>query len=429
MDKEFSDFIFRQNKFLDYDKFQDFNVSLHGPFEDYNGHLYSKNEIHNYDNPNSKYHLWVIQGTDIFGALNELDTHGLPNIPYLKKHIVDVFPPKEDTWNDESLWVVIDRKTEHLRYKDIIPLLDLLMEMGYNTKQVKFLCSSHEKEKTLVGFTLELYVRAQYFKLSDKEFSLIHREMDMAINHEYKGKSKDYKKWLLNLDNVEPRPYTFLNYNGTLPGHKLKLLSEIYSRDLEKYFLLSATNRDGNDTDALRERLYNFDESKDTELIDRLPIYLDITSDMDSNLSTFKHGVYRSEIGNSNPKKIHYDKSYFSVISETSFDVKRLVGDPWKAMILHPFILNAGVGSLKLFKSFGFKSFPNVFDESYDKIENEIERSKFIANEIERICLLSEEEKHQLYLDSIPILKHNQDHLCNFDLDNFLLDIFNEVVS
>ena len=42
MDKEFSDFIFRQNKFLDYDKFQDFNVSLHGPFEDYNGHLYSK---------------------------------------------------------------------------------------------------------------------------------------------------------------------------------------------------------------------------------------------------------------------------------------------------------------------------------------------------------------------------------------------------
>ena len=431
MDKEFSDFIFRQTKFLDYDKFKDFNVSLHGNFQDpdwSSNHMYSE-----YDTSRSKYHLWVVQSNDIFLAMFE------QNIAYLKKHIIDVFPPKEETWNNKSLWVVIDRKTERLNYKSAIPLLDLLMEMGYNTKQVKFLCSSHEKEKILVGFTLELYTRAQYFKLSDEEFSLIYKEKDMAINHEYKGKPKDYKKWLLNLDNIEPRPYTFLNYNGTLPGHKLKLLSEIHNRNLEKYFLLSATNRDGDSIESIKEKLlYPFeseteeipiDLTDNSKLLEKLPIYLDITSDMDSRLCSFKHGVYRSEIGNSNPKKIHYDKTYFSVISETSFNSKRLVGDPWKCMILHPFILNAGAYSLELFKSFGFKSFPNVFDESYDKIENPIERSKFIINEIERICLLSEEEKHQLYLDSIPILKYNQNHLCNFDLNNFLLEVFNEVVS
>ena len=106
----------------------------------------------------------------------------------------------------------------------------------------------------------------------------------------------------------------------------------------------------------------------------------------------------------------------------------RLVGDPWKAMILHPFILNAGIGSLKLFKSYGFKSFPNVFDESYDEIEDNLERSRFIVNEIERVCLMGEEEKHKLYLDSISIIKYNQNHLCNFDLDKFLLDIFNQLV-
>ena len=33
---------------------------------------------------------------------------------------------KEETWNNKSLWVVIDRKTERLNYKSAIPLLDLL---------------------------------------------------------------------------------------------------------------------------------------------------------------------------------------------------------------------------------------------------------------------------------------------------------------
>ena len=421
MNKEFSDFIFKQNWFLDYDKFNDFKVSLHGEFEDHNGHLYRK-----YDNPNYKYHLWVIQSNVIFQTMYE------GNIPDLKKYITDTFPPTDDTWNDEGMWVVIDRKTEALDYQSTLPLLDLLMEMGYNIDRIKFLSSSHEIEKSLVGFTLELYVRAQYFRLSDPEFIKIYMEFDKAINHEYKGTSINYKKWLLDLESpklLEKRPYTFLNYNGTLPDHKLALLSEIYRRKLENYFLLSATNRDGSPIDTLKERLYQFNPDADGKIFDLLPIYLDITKDMDSELSSFKHGVYRSEIGNSNPKKIHYNQTYFSVISETSFDRTRLVGVPWKAMILHPFILNAGVHSLELFKSFGFKSFPDIFDESYDEIEDDKIRHEFLMNEIERICLLSEEEKHKLYLESIPTIKYNQNHLCNFDLDKFLLDIFNQVVS
>ena len=139
MNKEFSDFIFKQNWFLDYDKFNDFKVSLHGEFEDHNGHLYRK-----YDNPNYKYHLWVIQSNVIFQTMYE------GNIPDLKKYITDTFPPTDDTWNDEGMWVVIDRKTEALDYQSTLPLLDLLMEMGYNIDRIKFLSSSHEIEKSLL---------------------------------------------------------------------------------------------------------------------------------------------------------------------------------------------------------------------------------------------------------------------------------------
>ena len=114
--------------------------------------------------------------------------------------------------------------------------------------------------------------------------------------------------------------------------------------------------------------------------------------------------------------------------NETSFDCARITSHI-KFAILHPIIFNAGAGTLELFKSWGFKSFPNIFDESYDEIEDDIERHKFLVKEIERVCLLPEEEKHKLYLESIPTIKYNQKVFINFDVENMVLDMFNKIVS
>ena len=64
-----------------------------------------------------------------------------------------------------------------------------------------------------------------------------------------------------------------------------------------------------------------------------------------------------------------------------------------------------------------------------DEIENNLERSKFIIEEIERVCLMGEDEKHKLYLDSIPIMKYNQKHLCNFDVEDMMFSILNQLVK
>jgi hypothetical protein len=42
---------------------------------------------------------------------------------------------------------------------------------------------------------------------------------------------------------------------------------------------------------------------------------------------------------------------------------------------------------------------------------------------------LSEDEKHQLYLESIPTIKYNQEQFKRIDTKKFFLDIFYQLVK
>ena len=386
--------------------------------------------VNNSTDDDYKYHLWFIPSDTIFQNMH--------NKSFLEEYLKHVFPTVEQTHNDDRLWVVIDRRMESLNQHSALNLINKIKKFGYNTSRIKFFCNSFYKNQNfLVCFPFEFYLRSLRFKLSDEKFGeLVDR--DVAINYEYTDEPKNYKKWLLNLDNVEPRPYTFLSYAGSLPPHKLLLLSELYRRKLDKYCLISALNRDDDDIDTLREGVREFQPSgvkslDESKILDKLPIYLDIDRELSKSETvgyevSLPNGEGSSEIGDSQPKKHHYNQTYFYLANETSFDCARITSHI-KSAILHPMIFNAGKGTLKLFKSWGFKSFPDVFDESYDEIEDNITRNKFVLSEIERICLLSEEEKHKLYLESIPTIKYNQSIFINFDIKGLISTMFSQIVS
>ena len=59
-------------------------------------------------------------------------------------------------------------------------------------------------------------------------------------------------------------------------------------------------------------------------------------------------------------------------------------------------------------KYFGFKSFDTLFDESYDDIDNYLERVDFIICQLERFCSLSFSRAKEKVLDLKPILDHNR---------------------
>jgi hypothetical protein len=76
-----------------------------------------------------------------------------------------------------------------------------------------------------------------------------------------------------------------------------------------------------------------------------------------------------------------------------------------------PFIIVAGVGYVKKLKELGFKTFDKWWDESYDEIEDLDEKINSISKVLDLIQTWSIEKCEEVYLEMIPILKHNQD-LC-----------------
>lgn len=76
------------------------------------------------------------------------------------------------------------------------------------------------------------------------------------------------------------------------------------------------------------------------------------------------------------------------------------------------FIMFSGKDWLKTFRSLGFKTFSDVIDESYDAIENSIDRWAQAYQQVRYLC----QQDQRIILDKIrPILEHNYNHLWTTD--------------
>ena len=421
--------------------FEDFKITnKHFGKPEEGGHYGMRNPT---TKENYKYHLWFVPSDDLMSHVN---------MPSMEGFLEKIFPSKEQTWNDDRLTIVIDRRTEAINNGFANIINKQFEELGYNSKRIKWLSNSKEDSESnlTVYFPWELFMRTMRFQLNDEHFGSYCWSRDAGMNNDYTGDRKDYRKWLLDLDSpklLEKRPYTFLNYNGSMYYHKLWLVSEIFKRGLDDKILLSALNRYEDSKEDLMKDVVRQDKElgangdivrsiKESKILDKLPIYLDVgdfnnpyPGDQVGQIRSKKYPAIVSEIGDSNPRKSHNNQAYFAICTETSFEFSRLTGAPVKTILLNPFLLVAGAGSLGILHSFGFKTFPNIFDESYDEIEDPVTRHKHLVNEVERICSLSEDEKHQLYLESIPTIKYNQEQFKRIDTKKFFLDIFYQLVK
>ena len=85
-----------------------------------------------------------------------------------------------------------------------------------------------------------------------------------------------------------------------------------------------------------------------------------------------------------------------------------------------PFILNAPAGSLAYLKSYGFKTFDSVWDESYDQNINDYTRIGDTARILQKINRLSLDEKQKMFEKCIPIIEHNWNHFYGGDFEKIL---------
>lgn len=135
-------------------------------------------------------------------------------------------------------------------------------------------------------------------------------------------------------------------------------------------------------------------------------------------------GLESSEI--SSCRSAHYDSEHYSVcaidlVLETILDDPRL---HLTEKILRPiacgkpFILASTMGALQYLKDYGFETFADHIDESYDSIVDPLERLRAIAVEMHRISRLPEVEKCQLYQNLHSVAYHNQQRFFSNDFAN-----------
>ena len=236
----------------------------------------------------------------------------------------------------------------------------------------------------------------------------------------------------------EKKKYKYLNYNGVGKPHRYYITSEICRKQLDKYGLNSYLCWDSTPEDDLRIVEELFEGVKSSEAYkyfkifnERLPLILDYDKDV------HKDGHRYSNLE-------HMVDSYFSIVTESLYFGYEhgiipenlqyipvfLTEKTFRTLLYHPFILVAAPHSLKHLRESGYKTFPQLFDESYDDIEDTVERLKFINNEIERVCNMDYETLHKIHVNEIiPTIKHNQKIFFDTNVKTLYEKFFKEIFN
>jgi hypothetical protein len=101
------------------------------------------------------------------------------------------------------------------------------------------------------------------------------------------------------------------------------------------------------------------------------------------------------------------------VPTETVYFGRRthLTEKTFKAIALEmPFILVASAGSLAYLREYGFRTFADIFDESYDLETNDILRIEKVAQVLKDLNNLSVTERHKIHQACLPIVEYNYNH-------------------
>jgi hypothetical protein len=93
----------------------------------------------------------------------------------------------------------------------------------------------------------------------------------------------------------------------------------------------------------------------------------------------------------------------------------------FKAIALEmPFVLVSPAGSLEYMREYGFQTFADVFDESYDQETNDIVRIEKVVKLLKELDMLSVKERQQIHQACLPAVEHNYNHFYHGGLTDVL---------
>jgi hypothetical protein len=93
-----------------------------------------------------------------------------------------------------------------------------------------------------------------------------------------------------------------------------------------------------------------------------------------------------------------------------------------------PFVVVGTQGSLEYLRSYGFKTFGDIWDESYDLAEDD-ERIKRIAELLKSLDVLSTKDKQDMFDQAREVIQHNWNHFYNGNFETVLWTELNEMLN
>jgi hypothetical protein len=204
-----------------------------------------------------------------------------------------------------------------------------------------------------------------------------------------------------NLNKIRSKRFIFRNANPR--EHRLyfaaqlklkNLLNLSYYSWLNRYFVPKEKNYDW----IIKK--YNLESAIDenlklgmTEFINRSPYIID--HDADNIGDGLNQRFLQPQM---------FVDSYFTFVTETTFDnldgenVLFLTEKIYQPILqYHPFIVAGCPGTLAYMRKYGYQTFPELFDESYDQEQDLKKRTKMILDNIERVSFMPTEELHEIY--------------------------------
>jgi hypothetical protein len=219
----------------------------------------------------------------------------------------------------------------------------------------------------------------------------------------------------------------FICYNhltSNLRSYRLHLVSNLINQDVTKYGLVSLFPEGWRGT--IRDPEIPLDNRARVKIHNALknvkqPLIID-TSTPSGTLSAnidFENAV----------------SALFHVVTETVyFDNKlHLTEKVFKPIVCQrPFFLVAAPGNLAYLKSYGFRTFDQWIDESYDEETDHYVRIEKITAEIARLCAMSPATLKQIHKEMQEVLEYNFNHFYTTFKDRIvdeLVDNFSDVLK
>ena len=169
---------------------------------------------------------------------------------------------------------------------------------------------------------------------------------------------------------------------------------------------------------------YKSVQSGASKLVTRLPLTIDTDN-----------FVYGPRFGYDGRLTEFYDKSYFSIVSNTYCLLQDEIAitlneKEYKTMLYkQPFLLVARPGTLAMLRDLGFKTFEKWFDESYDSEVDDQARLLKLVKEVDRLCKLDNSEWDRMIAEMQPILEFNYSRLVDSVGDIIFTTDFKQILN